>query len=81
MSNSTNRQRLLGCFQAVFPDVDEAALADASVDSLSGWDSVAQATLIAVVEEEFGIAIPPEQYEELTSVRVFLEAVGANTHT
>jgi len=74
MTNAPN-QRLLSCFQAVFLDTEEAALADASIDTLPTWDSVAQVTLITVVEEEFGIAIDPERYEELTSFGAFVEVV------
>jgi len=75
MTNASNQQRLLSCFQAVFPDAPEAALLNATIDTLPTWDSVGQVTLITVVEEEFGIAIDPEFYEELTSFGAFVKVV------
>ena len=47
--------RLAACFLAVFPDLNPHSVASASAGSLPGWDSVATVTLLAVVEEEFGI--------------------------
>jgi acyl carrier protein len=75
MTDALIQQRLLSCFQAVFPDTPEAALSNACIDTLPTWDSVAQVTLITVVEEEFSIAIDPERYEELTSFRAFVKVM------
>jgi acyl carrier protein len=75
MSDLNKRQRLMGCFQAVFPDASEDAIAAASIESMPGWDSVAQITLITVVEEEFGVELPPGEYETLVSFQRFLTAV------
>ena len=75
MTNVPNQQRLLSCFQAVFPDTPEAALLNATIDTLPTWDSVGQVTLITVVEEEFGMTIDPELYEKLTSFGAFVKVV------
>ena len=48
------RERLIHCFQAVFPDLSESEAAHATAQGVAGWDSVATVTLTAVVEEEFG---------------------------
>ena len=61
------RARLLGCFSAVFPDVPPGRLAAVSTETLAAWDSVATVTLVAVIEEEFGVSFHPEDYGRLAS--------------
>ncbi len=68
--------RLVKCFSAVLPDVEPAAIHGVSTDSVAAWDSVAMATLVAVVEEEFGISIAPEEIGRLTSFRAISDYVG-----
>ncbi len=67
MSDASVRQRLLECFRAVFPNASDEELAASSAGTNSSWDSVTQVTLISIVEEDFGIRLPEEQYGELTS--------------
>jgi acyl carrier protein len=59
--------RLMKCFSAVFPDLAAADIPAASMESVAGWDSLASVTLLTVVEEEFGVAIEPEELEHLQS--------------
>jgi acyl carrier protein len=61
------RDRLDACFASVFPDLPPAELPDASPQTVAAWDSLANATLVAVVEEEFGLEIPPDDLEQLGS--------------
>jgi acyl carrier protein len=61
------RTRLDACFASVFPDLPPAELRDASPETVKAWDSLANATLVAVVEEEFGLEIPPDDLEGLAS--------------
>ncbi len=49
--------RLQKCFSAVFPDLPPDIIPGATPSSVKTWDSVATVTLLAVVEEEFGVAI------------------------
>jgi acyl carrier protein len=72
MSNSTTHDRLLVCFRAVFPGLSDTDLVAASPDNLSAWDSVAQVTLISVIEEELTTTLPLEQYGGLTSFAALL---------
>ena len=67
--------RLVRCFSAVFPEIDEHAIPTASVDSAPEWDSLASLTLVAVVEEEFGITIDDLDLVELHSFDAFDEYV------
>jgi acyl carrier protein len=60
------------CFSAVFPDLDEQEIEEATPGAISGWDSVAHATLLAVVEEEFDVMIDPDAIEQIDSFRSLL---------
>jgi acyl carrier protein len=59
--------RLSRCFAAVFPNLPESQIATASLDTVEGWDSVAAATLITTIEEEFEVEFDVESVENLTS--------------
>jgi acyl carrier protein len=64
---SDTEQRLVRCFQAVFPDLSQSDLPRASASSLAAWDSVAAVTLAAAMEEEFGVQFEPEEIEKMNS--------------
>jgi acyl carrier protein len=66
------RERLTDCFLAVFRDLARTEVSRATSQTVSGWDSVAGVTLIAVVEEEFGISIEVEDLSMLTSYEGYL---------
>ena len=57
MDNLT--ERLIQCFSAVFPDLSPDQLRTSSLARLPEWDSIASITLLTLIEEEFGIQIPP----------------------
>ncbi len=59
--------RLRRCFEGVFPGLRSDEIAHASMESVADWDSIASVQLIAVVEEEFGLTIPTDRYEEMSS--------------
>jgi len=65
--------RLIGCFMVVFPDLGADEVKNASSDTVHGWDSVAGVTLLAVVEEEFGIGIEAEDLAKFHSFNGFLD--------
>ena len=65
-------QRLVACFSAVLPDLTAEQVRQASANSSGDWDSVATVTLIAVVEEEFGITIGIEDPAQFDSFQGFL---------
>jgi acyl carrier protein len=72
MNEASISQRLQQCFQAVFPNLKQPEIATASSETLSDWDSVAQVTLISVVEEEFAVVLPEEKYGEMLSFAAWL---------
>jgi acyl carrier protein len=64
--------RLAGCFLAVFPELSTDRITEASSISVQSWDSVAGVTLLAVVEEEFGIVIEGDDLARFNSFEGFL---------
>jgi len=54
---SDARERLIKCFTTVFPDLPASEIPRATSESALGWDSLATATLLGVVEEEFRIDV------------------------
>jgi acyl carrier protein len=67
------RSRLISCFAAVFADLDESQIPEVSTDNLATWDSLANFSLITVIEEEFGCQITPEDVDQLTSFEAVLD--------
>jgi acyl carrier protein len=59
--------RLLRCFSSVFADLPPEEIRAASAESLSAWDSLAAVTLIAVLQQEFGLQIALADYPKLKS--------------
>jgi acyl carrier protein len=71
---SNTRERLIKCFGAVFPNLPESEAPQASSESVDGWDSLATATLLSVVEEEFGIDVGDfDALHSFESLRAYLE--------
>jgi acyl carrier protein len=73
---SDTQTRLIRCFQAVFPELTESQAVRASVSRTNNWDSLASVTLIAAVEEEFGIQFDGGEIEQLNSFQRFLDRLG-----
>ena len=59
--------RLARCFSSVFPGLAPEQVHTASVESVRGWDSLAAVTLLAVVQEEFGVQVGLADVSELVS--------------
>jgi acyl carrier protein len=66
------RTRLIKCFSAVFPELSEREIELASPASVGSWDSLANVTLLSVIEEEFQIEVPLEDLENLVSFGLIL---------
>ncbi len=60
-------KRLSRIFNKTFPSVDVAAAADATVDNVAGWDSIATLTLFMQCEEDFGIKLGYDRIAETKS--------------
>jgi acyl carrier protein len=70
-----NTRRVARCFMAVFPDQNPDEVTQANANSIPGWDSVANVTLLAVVEEEFGIMIDVDDLTKFDSFDGILKYV------
>jgi acyl carrier protein len=68
--SNTAEDRLANCFAAVFPNLSPSQIRNVTAQSI-GWDSVAFVTLIAAIEEEFQVTIPPDAYPKLDSFAAF----------
>jgi len=69
--------RLMRCFSAVFPTLPEQQIATATLETVDGWDSVAAATLVTTIEEEFGIEFDVEALGNLTSYQSIFDYLSA----
>jgi acyl carrier protein len=58
---------LVNCFLAVFPELSPEEVAGASSASVKSWDSTAGVTLVAAIEEEFGVTIEIDDMSKLDS--------------
>jgi acyl carrier protein len=65
MDNLDNR--LVRCFSSVFPDLSEEQIRAAGVDSVPAWNSLAAVTLVALLQEEFGLQVSLAELPSLVS--------------
>jgi acyl carrier protein len=72
-----SRARLTRCFAAVFPELAPEEIGAATPERVPAWDSIANVTLLAVVEEEFAVTIEADDLERLTSFAAVLDYVCA----
>lgn len=68
-------ERLKSCFLVVFPDLSGNEISEATSTKVRGWDSVAGVTLLAVVEEEFGINIQVDDLNGFNSFQGFYDYI------
>lgn len=61
------RQKLISCFQVVFPDMPADEIPSASTATVSNWDSVAAITMMNVIEDEFGLDMDLDDLADLDS--------------
>jgi acyl carrier protein len=68
--------RLQRCFSSVFPGLTSAEIGQASPETVASWDSLKSVTLIAVVQEAFGVDIDPLDWPDLVSFAAFHAYLG-----
>ena len=73
----TTESRLVHCFAVVFPNLSVDEIVHATVFDVPAWDSMSHLTLLAVVEEEFGVAVGVDEIEHLTSFAAIVDHLGA----
>jgi acyl carrier protein len=70
--------RLSQCFAKVFPGLTEAETLEARAGELPAWDSLATLNLLALIEEEFGVSIDLDDFDESPSFKSFLAAIQSS---
>ena len=73
------QRRLANCFCAVFPELSSEEIMQANSTTVRSWDSVAVVTLLAVIEEEFGISIEeddPAKFDSFQRILSYLQEAG-----
>ena len=71
--------RLVSCFAAVLPELNADEIRSASAAGTAGWDSVTTVTLLAVIEDEFQIAIDlddPARFDSFQGIINYLREVA-----
>jgi len=71
--------RLMRCFVSAFPSATRDEIRTVKFDAMPGWDSLRGVTLLAVLDEEFGLQIDlPEllELENFDSVKRYLMQRG-----
>jgi acyl carrier protein len=77
MSDNLNRVKEI---VATLFNVDASSLTVASSSKdVSGWDSMGQLMLILELEQQFGLQIPPESAEKLTSISEIVDYVETSS--
>ena len=62
----TNLETYKNCFVEGL-ELDINAVENASMESVESWDSIGQMSLVALVEDAFGIELEPEELMTFTS--------------
>jgi acyl carrier protein len=70
---SDQSERLIKIFSAIFPELTREEILVASPASVAAWNSLATINLVSLIEEEFGIDIPPDRFEEMGSYELVLD--------
>ena len=80
MSEPGVRDRLTSCMSAYFTNLSTDEIPRASMATIGEWDSMASVTLIAMVQEEFGIEVAAEDHEKFVSYDLILDYLENQRH-
>ncbi|MGH9327561.1 MAG: acyl carrier protein [Terriglobia bacterium] len=75
------RQRLIKCFSAVFPELTPDEIVTSTAEGTGHWDSLSAVTLLAVVQEEFGVELETDGIGSCSSFSAMLERVNEAVRT
>jgi acyl carrier protein len=60
--------RLAYCYARIFPNATPEEIRSANIDDMTGWDSLRGVTFMAIIEEEFGVQLDPQ---DLLALRTY----------
>jgi acyl carrier protein len=73
-------ERVCGIAADVLNVHGTAITADASPETIEGWDSLQHLNLVLALEQEFGVQFEPEEIDEMNSIdrilRVLQDKIG-----
>jgi len=69
--------RLMNCFLTVFPGATRDEIKGSKVEELSGWDSLRGVTLLAVLDDEFGLQMDMDELLELGTFDAIVRQCGS----
>ena len=58
---SSDSDRLMHCFATVFPGATRDEIKVSKFEEITGWDSLRGVTLLAVLDDEFGIQMDVDE--------------------
>lgn len=67
--------RLAKCFCSVFTGLSLSGAREATVDTVSEWDSINTVTLFAVLKEEYGVDVYGNDIGSMLSFKEILEYI------
>lgn len=79
LSIGETEHRLVRCFSSVFPNLAADEIRAASIETVGEWDSLASVTLVAVLQEKFGVEIDLGDLPELISFDAVLRYLEVRT--
>ena len=69
--------RVEQCFRTALPELPEEELPRATMCSLAQWDSLSTLVLVSLIEEEFGMQIPPDDLGDFVSFELIVDYLQA----
>ncbi|HVU73308.1 MAG TPA: acyl carrier protein [Mycobacteriales bacterium] len=76
MSGPEIPERVRGVLSTVFDVPAHTIDDDASMDTVAGWDSLQQLTVVLAIEEEFGIALTDDEVTTMVTFPLIVAVVS-----
>jgi acyl carrier protein len=70
------KREFLSEFEAILEAAPGSLKGDESLPGLEGWDSLAVVSLIAMVDEQFGVTLSPKEIAKAGSISDIIRLLG-----
>jgi len=71
-------ERVREIVATIFDVPRETVTAESSPATIERWDSLGRLVLTVELEQEFGVEVPPEQSEQLTTIGAIVDWLASN---
>jgi acyl carrier protein len=78
MQNPQLIERVREIVATIFDVPRETVTAESSPATIERWDSLGRLVLTVELEQEFGVEVPPEQSEQLTTIGAIVDWLASN---